>query len=167
MLWVLNCLADIISVWSGGSVVRGFYSAPYLQLFGRFLGLWYIWLQLRKQNRPHLLWALPANMLHISSLFLPLMQCWKENSGELSLNQTSFNGPAVCWPSRVGWNLIPSTTLRCARQSDYTGPNNTLHTSPISALQCNKSTIIKFTFSPRFTGSRRGPIGYNKRYNIA
>lgn len=54
--------------------------------------------------------------------------------------------------SRLEPDTIQHTTLR--RQSDYKGPNNTLHTSPISALQCNKSTIIKFTFSPPFTGSR-------------
>lgn len=48
------------------------------------------------------------------------------------------------------------------RQSDYTRPNNTLNRAgPISMQQRNKSPIIKFMFSPPFTGSRHEVILYN------
>lgn len=85
--------------------------------------------------RPRQLWAGATNMLHIYSLFFVSLPWWKENSGELSLNQTSFNGPAVCWPSRVGWNLILSNTLHCAGNQITRGP--TIHSARVQFQRYN------------------------------
>lgn len=52
--------------WS--SITKEFYSMLYLYLCLRYSGPSYLWLQLRKQNRPHQLWAVATNMLHIYSL---------------------------------------------------------------------------------------------------
>lgn len=118
------------------SIMKLFDVLLYLYLCLRYSGPSYIWVQLRKQNiGPRQLWARATNMLHIYSLFFVSLPWWKENSGELSLNQTSFNGPAVCWPSRVGWNLILSNTLHCAGNQITRGP--TIHSTRVQFQRYN------------------------------
>lgn len=89
----------------------------------------------KQKAPPALCWGHKYVTHLFAHFFFVSLAWWKENNGELSLNQTSFNGPAVCWPSRVGWNPILSNTLHCAGNQITRGP--TIHSTRVQFQRYN------------------------------